>query len=140
MKKLKTRICDILNIGTPIFQAPMAGAVTPGLTCAVANYGGLGMIPLGAYAVEKCEQIIDETLRLTDNPVGINLILNWDQEERLELSLKKGIKIIWFFWGDPSPFVEKIHEYGAKVILTVGSADEAEKAVKAGVDIIVAQG
>ena len=70
----------------------------------------------------------------------MNLILEWDQHERLELALRKGIKIIWLFWGDPRPFIEKIHSHGAKVIVTVGSADEAKQAVDAGVDVIVTQG
>lgn len=54
--------------------------------------------------------------------------------------MKKGIKIIWFCWGDPSPFIEDIHAQGAKIILTVSSAEEARRAVDAGVDIIVTQG
>ena len=105
--KIKTRLCDLLNLSVPIFQAPMGGATTPRLASAVANYGGLGMLPLGAWPMEKCEKLIDETLALTDQAIGVNLVLEWDQHERLEMSLKKGIKIIWFFWGDPSPFVEK---------------------------------
>ena len=118
----------------------MGGAVTPAFAAAVANYGALGMAPLSDWPIEKCEQLLDATLALTKNPIGVNLILEWDQAERLELSLKKGIKIIWFFWGDPSPFIEKIHAHGAKVILTVGSAAEAKRAAEAGVDVIVAQG
>ncbi len=140
MKKIKTRLCDILNLSTPIFQGPMAGATTPQLASAVANHGGLGMVPLGNWPIENCEKIIDDTLALTDQAIGVNLILEWDQSERLEMSLKKGIKVIWFFWGNPTPFIKKIHEYDAKVILTVGSADEAKRAVDVGVDVIVAQG
>lgn len=140
MKKIKTRLCDLLNLNTPIFQAPMAGAVTSQLASAVANYGGLGMVPLSNWPIENCEKLIDETLELTNQRIGVNLILEWDQRERLELSLKKGIKVIWFCWGDPSPFIDKIHAYGAKVILTVGSADEARQAIDIGVDVIVTQG
>ncbi len=90
--------------------------------------------------MENCEKLIDDTLSLTNQPVGVNLILEWDQSERLEMCLKKGIKVIWFFWGDPTAFIEKIHGYGAKVISTVGNADEAKRAMDAGVDIIVTQG
>lgn len=140
MQKIKTRLCDILNLTTPILQAPMGGATTPQLASAVASYGGLGMLPLVKYPIEKCEKMVDETLALTNQTIGVNLILEWDQAERLEMSLKKGIKVIWFFWGDPSPFVKKIHEKGAKVIFTAGSAEQAKLAVDAGVDIIVAQG
>lgn len=140
MHKIKTRLYDALDLSIPIFQAPMAGAVTPQLISAVASHGGLGVVPLGNWPIENCEKIIDDTLSLTNKPVGVNLILEWDQNERLELSLKKGVKIIWFFWGDPAPYIEKIHRCGAKVILTVGSADEAKRAVDIGVDVIVSQG
>ena len=139
-KKIQTRLCKVLNLEIPIFQAPMAGAVTPQLISAVANKGGLGMVPLSNLPIEVCEKLIDDTLALSHQPIGVNLILEWDQTERLELSLKKGIKIIWFFWGDPSSFIDKIHAADGKVILTVGSAEEAKHAVDAGVDVIVAQG
>ena len=140
MQKIKTRLCEVLKLNTPIFQGPMGGATTPQLASAVANHGGLGMVPLSDWPLANCEKIIDETLRLTNQVIGVNLVLEWDQTERLELSLKKGIKVIWFFWGNPSPFIDKIHNHGAKVILTVSSADEALRAVNMGVDVIVTQG
>ena len=56
MKQIKTRLCDLLKLNTPIFQAPMAGAVTPQLASSVANYGGLGMVPLSNWPIENCER------------------------------------------------------------------------------------
>src|SRR5215203_5385494 len=44
------------------------------------------------------------------------------------------------FWGDPRPYVDRIHAAGALHLHTVGSAEEARRAVQAGVDVIVAQG
>ena len=44
------------------------------------------------------------------------------------------------FWGDPGPHVDAIHAGGALHAHTVGSAEEARRAVDAGVDVIVAQG
>lgn len=75
MKKIKTRVCELLNLDIPIFQAPMAGAVTPQLASAMANYGALGMVPLSNWPIENCEKLIDETLNLTDRSIGVNLIL-----------------------------------------------------------------
>ena len=86
MKQIKTRLCDLLRLNTPLFQAPMAGAVTPQLASSVANYGGLGMVPLSNWPIENCDRLIDETLSLTDHRIGVNLILEWDQSERLDLS------------------------------------------------------
>ena len=44
------------------------------------------------------------------------------------------------FLGDPSGYVEPVHEVGGLVLCTVGSAEEARRAVASGVDVIVAQG
>ena len=44
------------------------------------------------------------------------------------------------FWGDPGPYVERIHDAGALLLHTVGSAEEAKRVVAAGVDVVVAQG
>ena len=137
---LHTAICDLLNIHLPIFQGPMGGATSPAFAAAVANAGGLGMLPLGVRSTEEVHALIKGTQALTTKPLGVNLVLEWDQKERLAISLDCGIKNVWFFWGDPTPFVQQIHAAGAKVIHTVGSADEAKRSVDAGVDVIVAQG
>jgi nitronate monooxygenase len=59
---------------------------------------------------------------------------------RLEVCLEEGVPVVSFFWGDPSPFLGRVHEAGAVAMLTVGSADDARIAVDQGVDILVAQG
>ena len=48
-----------------------------------------------------------------------------------------------YFWtalAPGSPYIDEAHSAGATVFLTVGSADEAKRAVDAGVDVVVAQG
>ena len=50
------------------------------------------------------------------------------------------VEIISTFWGDPGPWTRLIHDTGALHLHTVGSVDEAVAAVRAGVDVIVAQG
>src|ERR1700678_4611714 len=42
--------------------------------------------------------------------------------------------------GDPGGYVEPVHDAGGIVLHTVGSAEEARRAVASGVDVIVAQG
>src|ERR1700678_2912730 len=42
--------------------------------------------------------------------------------------------------GDPGGYVEPVHDAGGLVLCTVGSAEEARRAVASGVDVIVAQG
>jgi len=42
--------------------------------------------------------------------------------------------------GEPSGYIEAVHDAGGLVMLTVGSAEEARRAVASGVDVVVAQG
>lgn len=42
--------------------------------------------------------------------------------------------------GDPSSYIKAVHDAGGIVLHTVGSAEEARRAVASGVDVIVAQG
>src|SRR5205823_13579762 len=73
-------------------------------------------------------------------PFGVNLILEWDQRERVEACLAAGARIVSFFWGDPGAYVETVHEAGGFVAHTVATAKEARRAVDQGVDVVVAQG
>jgi len=84
--------------------------------------------------------VVRETAALTDRPFGGNLILNTDQHRRLDEALESGMRIVSLFWGDPTSYVEQVHEANGVVLHTVGSAEEARRAVASGVDVVVAQG
>ena len=137
---MKTALCERLGIELPIIQAPKGGAAGPGLAAAVSNAGGLGMLALSRADIETMQGRIRETRALTSRPFGVNLILEFPQEERLAACLDEGVTIISFFWRDPASLVSRAKAGGAVVLHTVGSADEAKRAVDCGVDIVVAQG
>ena len=108
------------------------------LAAAVSNAGALGMVALSW--VPDVADLIHQTAALTTQPFGGNLVLKWDQHRRLDQALQAGLRIVSLTWGDPAPYVAAIHEAGALVLHTVGSAKEARRSVAAGVDVIVAQG
>src|SRR3954462_9793034 len=137
---MKTALCERLGIELPIIQAPMGGAAGPNLAAAVSNAGGLGTLPLWRADNETMRRQIRETRALTSRPFAINLVLETPQEERLAVCLEEGVPIISFFWRDPGSLVTRAKAGGAVVLHTVGSADEAKRAVDSGVDVIVAQG
>jgi NAD(P)H-dependent flavin oxidoreductase YrpB (nitropropane dioxygenase family) len=118
----------------------MGGVATPALAAAVSNAGGLGMLPLTWHGLQEVRGAIRQTRELTDRPFGVNLILQWPQQERLQVCLEEGVAVVSFFWGDPSPYVATAHTAGSLVMHTVGSALEAGRVREAGVDILVAQG
>jgi nitronate monooxygenase len=137
---METAFTTRTGIAVPIVQAPMGGASCPELAAAVSNAGGLGMLALSWHTVDAARAEIRKTHALTQRPFGVNLVLAFQQEERLAACLEEGVSLVSFFWGDPAPFVRRVHDAGALVASTVASATEALKAADAGVDIIVAQG
>jgi NAD(P)H-dependent flavin oxidoreductase YrpB (nitropropane dioxygenase family) len=138
--KITTPLTDLLGIDIPIIQAPIGGASTPELAAAVTNAGGLGMLSVTWTSPDALRDKLRRTRELTDGPFGVNLVLDWDPSERLRIALDEGVPVISFFWGDPSPYIKQIHDAGALVTLTIGSAEEAKRAVDIGVDIVIAQG
>ncbi len=133
-------VCNSLKIELPIVQAAMGGASCPELAAAVSNAGGLGMLALAWSSTEDMRREIRKTRGLTVRPFGVNLVLDWPQEDRLALCLEEGVPIVSFFWGQAGPLTAVAHRGGAKVLHTVASADAARRAVDDGADILVAQG
>lgn len=135
-----TPFCRPLGLTAPVVQAPVGSAATPELASAVSNAGGLGMLALSWTPPGSVREQIRATRALTDRPLGVNVVLEWDQHERVRACLEESVAVVSTFWGDPRPHVDAIHAGGALHAHTVGCAEEARRAVDAGVDVIVAQG
>jgi NAD(P)H-dependent flavin oxidoreductase YrpB (nitropropane dioxygenase family) len=135
---VRTPVCELLGIEQPIVQAPIGSAACPRLAAAVSNAGALGM--LGLTWVADVARVIVETAALTDRSFGGNFVLAWHQHSRLTEALDAGLRIVSFTSGDPMSYVDRVHDAGGLVLHTVGSAEEARRAVGCGVDVIVAQG
>jgi nitronate monooxygenase len=133
---VSTPLCELLGIDHPVVQAPIVPV--PALAAAVSNAGALGTVALSWS--RDAGALVRETSALTERPFGGNLVLEWDQHERLDAALDAGLRIVSLAWGDPAPYVAAVHDAGGIVLNTVGSADEARRAVAAGVDVVVAQG
>jgi nitronate monooxygenase len=133
---MKTSVCQLLGIEQPIVLAAMVSV--PELAAAVSNAGGLGMLTLTWS--DDVGAVVRETAALTTHPFCGNLVLTEDRHERLGQALDAGLRIVSFFMGDPGGYVEQVHDAGGIVLHTVGTAEEARRAVESGVDVIVAQG
>ncbi len=131
-----TPVCELLGIEHPIVCAPLAA--DPRLPAAVSNAGALGTTEL--WWMDDAGAVVRETAALTDRPFGGNFALNSDQHRRLDQALSAGLRIVSLFEGDPQGYVEMVHDAGGLVMHTIGSAEEARRAVGSGVDVIVAQG
>lgn len=138
---LRTSLCKVLNIEAPVICAPMGPHITSlELAADVSNAGGLGIISFGGYPPPQLREQIRRLRTLTKKPFGVNLLLEFPVEEHVNVCVEERVPVISFFWGDPSPYVERAHAAGLKVIDQVGSVEAAKRSAGAGVDAIIAQG
>lgn len=137
---IRTSLCDLLGIELPIIQAPISNATCPELAAAVSNSGGLGMLAVTWRQPDEIRAVIRETHSLTQKPFGVNLVLESDVHDKLNICLEEGVRIVSLFWGTPDSHIRASHQARAIVMYSVGSVSEAEEAVSAGADVIVAQG
>ena len=137
---MRTPVCDLLSIEVPIIQAAIGGITCPELASAVSGAGGLGTIAMTGRGADGTQAAIERTRALSNRPFAANFILDYDVEAEIAASLEAGVPLISLFWGDPTPYVHRIHASGAKLMMSVGSVDEAKRAADAGADVIVAQG
>jgi NAD(P)H-dependent flavin oxidoreductase YrpB (nitropropane dioxygenase family) len=137
---MRTPICDILDIEVPIIQGAIGGITCPELASAVSGAGGLGTIAMTGYGADGTRAAVERTRAFSNRSFAANFVLGYDVEAEITASLELGVPLISLFWGDPTPHVQRVHHAGAKLMMSVGSVDEARRAADAGVDVIVAQG
>lgn len=138
---LRTKLCEDLGVELPIWNAGMGGGLAGAeLAAAVSNAGGLGVLGMGGIPPKVIQQEIRKLRSLTNKPFGANIILPLLAEGQIEACLDEKVPVLVLFWGDAKPFVAEAHRRGTKVVLQVGSIDEAVAAKEAGVDAVMIQG
>jgi nitronate monooxygenase len=136
---LSTSLTQLFGIGYPIVSAPMDAVAGGELAAAVSRAGGLGMIG-GGYGDEDWLSVQFE---LADQArVGCGFI-TWslaEQPRLLGLALQHRPAAVMLSFGDPAPFAKKITTAGVRLICQVQDRTQAEQAVQAGADVVIAQG
>ncbi len=136
-----TDLTRLLGVRHPIVSAPMAGWSGGELAGAVSAAGAFGMIGVGSATPPEW---ISEQAKLARRrgPFGVGL-MSWVLERRPELLdavLDEQPAAVSLSFGDPAPYVERVCGSGAVVMSQVQDAEKAERAIEAGVDVLVAQG
>ena len=137
---MRTPLCDLLGIDVPIVQAPIGSASVPALAAAVSEAGALGTIALSWTKPEDVAELVDDVRTRTARPFHANILLEWPPEGRLDAVLDAGARIVSLAWGDSGRYVDRVHNAGALLIGTAGTAEEAKRLADVGVDAVCAQG
>ena len=138
---MKTRITELLGIEYPVIQGGMAWVAEYHLAAAVSEAGGLGLIGAASAPPEIVREQIREAKKLTDKPIGVNvMLLNPNAEEVAKIVIEEGVKVVTAGAGNPGKDMEMWKNAGVKVIPVVASVAMAKLMERAGADAVVAEG
>ena len=121
-------------------QAPLGPAATPALVAAVSAAGGLGCLGAAWTPLPVLREQIAEIRRALDGPFCVNLVLDFDQAERLELLVEERVPAVSFSWGVDAEAIRRARSAGITVLVQVAGAAAARAAAAAGADVLIAQG
>lgn len=139
---IHTHLCDLLGIDHPILNAPMGGTATAPLAAAVSNAGGFGMIGgTSGGGPDWLRTQIHLARAKTGRPFGVGFISSFPQlDDLVQVALDEQVAVINHSFADPTPYVAAAKARGVRVFAQVQSVAQAQRAAKAGVDAIIAQG
>ncbi len=141
---LHTRFTEMFSLTYPLMSAPMASASGGTLAAAVSAAGGLGTF--GAMHRNKDDAWVSEEIgRIrahTDRPFGVGFITPFISfgASRFDVALQARPPVIVLSFADPAPWVDAARDAGARVICQVQNYEDADLAVAAGTDVLIAQG
>ncbi|MBM3679286.1 MAG: nitronate monooxygenase, partial [Actinobacteria bacterium] len=140
MPGFRTRFTELMGVELPIVGAGTGSVASAALAAAVTNAGGLGMTGAAGDAPEAVVARVREIRRLTAGPIGVNVILPFQPPAALAAILEEGVEVLATGFGDPNEAIRLAHAHGAKVFHRCETPAEASAAVRAGADVLVAQG
>jgi nitronate monooxygenase len=129
-----------LGCNVPLMQAPLGRGAGARLAIEVSKAGGLGT--LGASWTEPAtlrEQIRSIT-RAIDGPFCVNLVLDFEQEHRLEVAVEEHVPWVSFSFGLRPDLIARAHAGGSRALVQVASPDAARAAADVGADALIVQG
>ena len=139
---MPTAFTKLVGCRVPVQLAAMGGGVTtPELAAAVSRAGGLGMLQRNDS--RPLADRISELEQDGAGPYGVNFVLHsFGRADHADVELAAShARLVEFFWGDPDDrLVAMVHSGGAIASWQIGSVDEAQRAVDAGCEMVVAQG
>jgi len=139
---LSTEWTRSIGIDVPIVNAPMGGVAGGALAAAVSRAGGLGMIGMGsAGTAARLAAELDHVSKL-DRPFGIGLV-DWvtaREPELLTTALAARPALLCVSFGETWDWVARAHEVGVITATQVSDLASAERAVAAGIDVVIARG
>jgi nitronate monooxygenase len=124
----------------PLIQAPIGPATTVDLVAAASSSGALGMLAASWTPVAELRDQIRRLQSAVSVPFGVNLVLAFEQANRLQVALEERVPVVSLSWGIDGELIKRAHEAGSFVLVQVGEPGAAVDAVDVGADAVIVQG
>jgi nitronate monooxygenase len=121
-------------------QAPIGPAGSVELVAAVSASGALGTLAASWTPVADLREQVRWIRSACASPFCVNLVLAFEQRERLAAALDEGAAIVSFSWGVDAGLISVAQDAGAHVLVQVASLGDACRALAAGADALIVQG
>jgi len=119
----------------------MAWVANASLAGAVSAAGGLGIIAAGAAPLDWIEEQVKIARTMTDNPIGVNVMLMNPQSPEIALLLAElKVDVITTGAGNPSPYIDAWKAAGCRVVPVIPSSALAARMERSGADAVIAEG
>lgn len=138
---MKTRVTELLGIEYPVIQGGMAWVADANLAAHVSKAGGIGFIGAANAPAEWVREQIREARKITDKPVGVNvMLLSEHVEEVAQVVAEEKVAAVTTGAGNPAKYMKLWKDAGIKVIPVIASVALARMMERAGADALVAEG
>jgi nitronate monooxygenase len=141
---LNTPLCGLLGCRLPILLAGMGGVARHRLAAAVNQAGGFGVLGMVREPVARIRAEIEALRALSPAPFAVNLIPAATDtgllKEQVDACLALHVPWMVLFWEVDQPLIRHLKAEGVRVIHQVGHRADAQRALQAGADVLIAQG
>ncbi|MFJ7249497.1 NAD(P)H-dependent flavin oxidoreductase [Kitasatospora sp. NPDC098652] len=134
-----------LGVGFPLVQAGMGGVAGPRLAAAVSRAGALGTVALYRSPAAGCARLVARTAALTDRPFAVGVVPEVAGPllaEQLAAVLETADRplVLTSFGPPPAAFAAGVRAGGHRLLVQVGTVEEAQEAVRLGAEVLALQG
>lgn len=133
--------CEQIGLEIPVVQAGMGGGVTTGeLVGAVSAAGGLGTV--GIMGDHAFNATLGKARRIAGpkRPIAANLLVPFVHQSHIDICAEQHVSVVTLLGVGAERWIHALHARGIPVHITVGDAEQAQRAIAAGADGLVAQG
>ncbi|MEV6727584.1 MULTISPECIES: nitronate monooxygenase [unclassified Streptomyces] len=137
---LTTPVCRLLGIDAPVVCAAFGPWEEVDLAAAVCRAGGLGSLGTAVRPLPDLKEQWARMRQLTDRPFAINHTTRPLNEEAFQATIEERPAAISFHLAVPPDLIARAHDAGILWIQLVTDLRQADEALRAGADVLVAQG